>query len=75
MESDKQDLVNKIRERVQVGILTIALIINGILLLYLSALFFTPSLIAYFKSKDISNIKEGCLYFVGVNYKSGSIHR
>ena len=35
MESDKQDLVNKIRERVQVGILTIALIINGILLLYL----------------------------------------
>lgn len=75
MESDKQDLVNKIRERVQVGILTIALIINGILLLYLSALFFTPSLIAYFKSKDISNTKEGCLYFVGVNYKSGSIHR
>ena len=27
------------------------------------------------KSKDIGNIKEGCLYFVGVNYKSGSIHR
>ena len=75
MKSNKQDLVSKIRERVQVGILTIALIINGILLLYLSALFFTLSLIAYFKSKDISNIKEGCLYFVGVNYKSGSIHR
>ena len=75
MKSNKQDLVSKIRERVQVGILTIALIINGILLLYLSALFFTPSLIAYFKSKDISNIKEGCLYFVGDDFKNRPIHR
>ena len=57
MKSNKQDLVSKIRERVQVGILTI----NGVLLFYLSALFLIPPQIAYFKSKNINNIKEGCL--------------
>ena len=75
MENNKQDLVNKIRERVQIVLLTIAIIINGILLLYFSAIFFIPSQIAYFKSKDVNNIKEGCLYFMGINYRSGAIHR
>ena len=71
MKSNKQDLVNKIRERVQVGILTI----NGVLLFYLSALFLIPPQIAYFKSKNINNIKEGCLYFVGDDFKNRPIHR
>ena len=71
MENNKQDLVNKIRERVQVGILTI----NGVLLFYLSALFLIPPQIAYFKSKNINNIKEGCLYFVGDDFKNRPIHR
>ena len=75
MENNKQDLVNKIRERVQIGLLTIAIIINGILLLYFSAIFFIPSQIAYFKSKNINNIKEGCLYFVGDDFKNRPIHR
>ena len=75
MESDKQDLVNKIRERVQIGILTITIIVNSALLLYLSALFFIPPQIAYFKSKDISNIKEGCLYFVGLDFKNRPLYR
>ena len=75
MENNKQDLVNKIRERVQIGLLTIAIIINGILLLYFSAIFFIPSQIAYFKSKDVNNIKEGCLYFVGDDFKNRPIHR
>lgn len=71
MKSNKQDLVSKIRERVQVGILTI----NGVLLFYLSALFLIPPQIAYFKSKNINNIKEGCLYFVGDDFKNRPIHR
>ena len=71
MKSNKQDLVSKIRERVQVGILTI----NGVLLFYLSALFLIPPQIAYFKSKDVNNIKEGCLYFVGDDFKNRPIHR
>ena len=75
MESDKQDLVNKIRERVQIGILTIAIIVNSALFLYFSALFFIPPQIAYFKSKDISNIKEGCLYFVGLDFKNRPLYR
>lgn len=75
MESNKQDLVNKIRERVQIGLLTISIIINGILLLYFSAIFFIPSQIAYFKSKDVSNIKEGCLYFVGLDFKNRPLYR
>ena len=29
MENNKQDLVNKIRERVQIGLLTIAIIVNS----------------------------------------------
>ena len=71
MKSNKQDLVSKIRERVQVGILTI----NGVLLFYFSALFLIPPQIAYFKSKNINNIKEGCLYFVGDDFKNRPIHR
>ena len=75
MENNKQDLINKIRKNVQIGIFAIAIIINGILLLYFSAIFFIPSQIAYFKSKDVNNIKEGCLYFVGDDFKNRPIHR
>ena len=75
MKSNKQDLVSKIRERVQVGIFAIAIIINGVLLFYFSALFLIPPQIAYFKSKNINNIKEGCLYFVGDDFKNRPIHR
>ena len=75
MENNKQDLVNKIRERVQIGLLTIAIIVNSALFLYFSALFFIPPQIAYFKSKDISNIKEDCLYFVGLDFKNRPLYR
>ena len=75
MENNKQDLINKIRKNVQIGIFAIAIIINGVLLFYFSALFFVPPQIAYFKSKNINNIKEGCLYFVGDDFKNRPIHR
>ena len=75
MENNKQDLINKIRKNVQIGIFAIAIIINGVLLFYFSALFLIPPQIAYFKSKNINNIKEGCLYFVGDDFKNRPIHR
>lgn len=71
MKTNKPDIIDNIRASILIAI-GIGLLIYEF---YLSALFFIPSQIAYFKSKDIGNIKEGCLYFVGVNYKSGSIHR
>ena len=75
MENNKQNLINKIRKNVQIGIFAIAIIINGVLLFYFSALFLIPPQIAYFKSKNINNIKEGCLYFVGDDFKNRPIHR